>query len=492
MNKLELLVGLTLSNERTEIHRDAVRRFGKKYHEKDEWFKINQWYHEQADKDIKDRAKKYSSYLSVFSTVATIIFFLVGIGIGGVLFKYDGTNPINVLPILLFFVCIPFILLVISITVVNWNRLINLLKLRLNITSIAEEGWRGILRISSYFKKGEYPYHINNIYEQNKRIVNNYFKILIQKSSLAYIMGACIVIFIKIITTDLAFSWSSTLNMSSNHMYHMTEIISTPWQDIMPTAVIEYEMIEKTRHYRATGETIPEGATAQDMGVWWSFLMMSILLYNLLPRLLAYYYYRIRLPRIMKRDLLRYPYTQRLLEIMEKPNVQEGPQTHPINSKDWNNNEVGGEHSHDIQHTSDVSAALLWRFDKDGIDIESIKKQLNVSAFKVFQVGGSNTIKQDDEIIDKVSDIIDGNNTRQEIVVLVRYWESPDVDLIFFLRKLRGRIGKKLIKIIPILRSDNDANKKNEKSWHARINEIGDPWLIIDNSQKVLVHYMRV
>jgi len=134
----------------------------------------------------------------------------------------------------------------------------------------------------------------------------------------------------------------------------------------------------------------------------------------------------------------------------------------------------------------------LWRFDKDGINIESIKNQLNVSTLKVFQVGGSNTIKQDNEIIDKVSDIIDSNNTRQEIVIFVRYWESPDVDLIFFLRKLRGKIGKKLIKIIPILRSDNDANKKNEKSWHARINEIGDPWLIIDNSQTVLVHYMRV
>lgn len=82
--------------------------------------------------------------------------------------------------------------------------------------------------------------------------------------------------------TDLAFGWSSTLVDDPQRIYQLTQLISVHWQAYWPAAVPDLTLIENTRFIRIA----PSTADAGNAGDWWPFLLASLLIYNLLPRVL--------------------------------------------------------------------------------------------------------------------------------------------------------------------------------------------------------------
>lgn len=82
--------------------------------------------------------------------------------------------------------------------------------------------------------------------------------------------------------TDLAFGWSSTLIDQAQVVTRITDILATPWQWFWPAAVPSAELVEATRYVRIN----PQAGDTQWAGGWWQFLLASLLVYNLLPRLL--------------------------------------------------------------------------------------------------------------------------------------------------------------------------------------------------------------
>ncbi|MEX0929359.1 MAG: hypothetical protein WDZ53_08140, partial [Balneolales bacterium] len=121
MDKLELLIGLKIADERTAEDEDVRRRdraFGRREEVKQlssDTEKVEKWFRQPFNATIREEAKRYVNTLHTFTWLAVSAFFLTGMGAAGVAFYYDGNRPINVLPILLLFVLMPFGLLLISI-----------------------------------------------------------------------------------------------------------------------------------------------------------------------------------------------------------------------------------------------------------------------------------------------------------------------------------------------------------------------------------------
>jgi hypothetical protein len=82
--------------------------------------------------------------------------------------------------------------------------------------------------------------------------------------------------------TDLAFGWSSTLVDDAQQIAGLSRMLATPWAWCWPTAVPNIELVEATRYTRIN----PQMAQVHWAGRWWQFLLASLLVYNLLPRLL--------------------------------------------------------------------------------------------------------------------------------------------------------------------------------------------------------------
>jgi hypothetical protein len=85
-----------------------------------------------------------------------------------------------------------------------------------------------------------------------------------------------------LVFADLAFGWSSTLIARPEQIAGLLQVVAAPWVWVWPSAAPTLELIDATRYLRID----PGAGETQRAGDWWQFLLASLLVYNLLPRLL--------------------------------------------------------------------------------------------------------------------------------------------------------------------------------------------------------------
>lgn len=491
MNKIEILIGLKLAEKRRaedDIIRKRDREFGLRedVRELSDLEKVAKWFHGPCNDDIRNEAKRYSDGLTLFSWVAVTAFFLIGISAAGLAFYYDGERPINILPVLLLFVIMPFGLLLISV-IMQW--------VRTYIKAGPAEGsiirfWESMLGMFAgwlSYKNREKMNSAHNFYGQfinsHGGLVQAYVLTNIQKAGIAYITGALLWVMVNIITTDLAFSWSSTLNMGPQHMHAITETMSAPWRSWLPAAVVDYETIENTRYFRAWQEVIPEGATAYDLGGWWSFLLVSLVTYSFLPRLAAFTYYKIQLNRKTGSAITRSQEGQSLLQRMDTPYINTDSSIND-NSRHW---EPVAESDKKPFNNIPSSCILMWNFGEYDIDMDKVLYRFGIRKADVYSLGGVNTLAEDDQIIARVSSAFKGIDHKQHLIVMVEYWESADIDFEKMLKKLRAALGQKLVRIIPIAMHESDIRESNKENWLKKVQHVGDPLVRFDHDSRILL-----
>jgi hypothetical protein len=108
---------------------------------------------------------------------------------------------------------------------------------------------------------------------------------LAQRFALAFAIGMTVSFLLYLVLTDLAFGWSSTLEVTSQAVHQATRLISYPWHALWPEAVPSATLIEQTRFFRVEGD---HAVIGEIQGGWWPFLLMNLLVYVLLPRVLSF------------------------------------------------------------------------------------------------------------------------------------------------------------------------------------------------------------
>ena len=94
-------------------------------------------------------------------------------------------------------------------------------------------------------------------------------------------LGMLLGFWVMLLSTDLAFGWSSTLIDDEQRLLTLMGALAWPWHGLWPSAVPDAGLLEATRYIRIE----PAASTAR-AGDWWPFMMASLLCYNLIPRLL--------------------------------------------------------------------------------------------------------------------------------------------------------------------------------------------------------------
>src|SRR6185503_4846300 len=101
---------------------------------------------------------------------------------------------------------------------------------------------------------------------------------LTQRTAFFFNVGALVTCLYLIAFTDLAFAWSTTLDVPASTMAKVLRAVASPWR-WLGSAVPTDELVSASRYFRMS-----EGYDPRALKDWWAFLLAALATYGLLPR----------------------------------------------------------------------------------------------------------------------------------------------------------------------------------------------------------------
>ncbi|MEZ5595611.1 MAG: DUF2868 domain-containing protein [Pseudomonadales bacterium] len=142
--------------------------------------------------------------------------------------------------------------------------------------------------------------------------------VLSQWMACGFFGGALLDLVFMVTFTDLAFGWSTTLDLSATTFANICAVIAAPWAHWLPMAVPDAALVEASRYFRLE-DGARSRAMAATLGNWWPFVLMAVTVWGLMPRLLLLAFWRWRLNRATDRMLVEHAEVQALLERLRQP-----------------------------------------------------------------------------------------------------------------------------------------------------------------------------
>ena len=376
---------------------------------------IIKWAKSRIAINIDKKGKEsFSRYLSRIEFISYIIFFILGLLLSASLLTYSGSEPVNVVYLLLFYILFPILSIVVSL---------------LSIIEI-------ILSKNSLIADIMPPYWLLKIFKTDKiksyTIPATLFKTYIiykaQIISAIFYIGAFISFIVIIATQDIAFAWSSTLSISTDELHRFVEYIAIPWREYLPQAVPSMKLIEFSHFYHIDGLY---ALNAQIVGEWWRFLAMSIIFYAILPRIIIFPFIYLYHKKIEKDTILS---DKRVVKLIR--NICE-----PIIEKSAVGEEKSLKYEHKeyqkVQKSRVYDSIALWSIDIESA--EEILRHYDISADTIIEFGGNKRYDLD---------LNDTKRLKGAVLVIVKSWEPPTMDFIDILIEIQKSVDE--IYILPI------------------------------------------
>lgn len=468
-SRLEVLIGLAIFDPAQtgsgEIR--TYRQFGKRQSSaagisggtgrRADAQRLREWYDAFMPEGIRESAARMAALLRLAAIIVGGIAFFTGLGAAGYLFRYDGTVPVNVLPVLVFFALLPLLMLLASA--------LSGLLLRSGTGRIPVFFWwmewpfRTLLRKADRDLPEGMRRNLSETWLVHSTPAGHYFRRNLQLAGVAYIFGALLWVLFHVATTDLAFAWSSTLEMRGETLYSITNVISAPWRDLVPAAVVDAGTVEATRFYRADGS----GFRAVSSGRWWPFIFMSMMVYGFLPRVLAYFCYHWRFRKTVDAAMVASDSGREILGFMEESLIS-------VSSDDRNRAVTPAGPDPDRQiRASGTCVVLLWGL--DDIGQSEVRAVLHRKVLSVGSLSGLHSVTGDRKSISQAARV-SFENEQCDILIMVPLWEPPRLHFEKKLEMLIQEAVKSRIIILPVADEQERNSGTGEVTWHKRVDEI--------------------
>lgn len=271
--------------------------------------------------------------------------------------------------------------------------------------------------------------------------------------------------------TDLAFGWSTTLQLNGTDLLRITDTLSAPWRSLWPDAVPDARLIEDSRFFRLVSSA-PTSVPAAALTGWWPFLMASILTYALLPRLLLLAVSWVRVRRAAIHLLLDDPRVRALLDRMQAEEITLGADDTepPLATTSPSIGNVAPADDH-------CSTVVVWG---GVLSPDSVRgwaeAHLRWRVGQFVEAGGGRALALDEALIERLA-----VERPHLVVILVRAWEAPLLDLQDFLLRLRSRLGPACaLIIVPVGPQGSPASEVQGRIWSRWTQRIADPALYLE------------
>jgi hypothetical protein len=266
--------------------------------------------------------------------------------------------------------------------------------------------------------------------------------IIIKRSQiivLFFSFGVLLALLGVIVTKDIAFAWSTTLDISPQALHDFLYTLAFPWREAIPSAVPSLELIEQSQYFRL-GEKLNEKmiAHASQLGEWWKFLAFSTLFYAIFLRIIMFFLVSYGFNQAMKRSLLTLKGTTKLLREINEPIIS----THGSKKE---NTFIPNEESYtQTVNRLDASYDCIHGWAIPHNKLLLLGDSMQVIAPNYFAVGGTNSFEEDTEVISR---------SQGEVLLFVKAWEPPTMDFVDYLGDLTGKVDK--VVVMPVGTKEN-------------------------------------
>jgi hypothetical protein len=420
---------------------------------------------------------------------------LSGWGAAAVVLHYDGTHPVNVIHFLAVFVLLQLL------TVLFFG--IGLLPP--GVTRFIP-GMRTVQETLGFFSPGRLQRLMTRYLPQSyrdiaasllgkgrshQRLFGRVDRWVVAHSSQTFAvlfnLGALASCLYLVVFSDLAFSWSTTLQLQSADMQRWTDFLSAPWAKFFTDARPSLNLIEETRYFRLKEGAFPEAASPAGLGGWWPFLVMCLVVYGLLPRLLTWLLARLRLRAALRRTFRRFPGTADLLVRLNSELVETRSQEPEAGAGDdlatgataasesgvrvaGRGDSATGRPMLVVNWSAaaeDAAVFRAWVAETEAVTVEAW-----------HEAGGAQSLAQDRQVVDAVAQ----GSLEHGVMILVKAWEPPMKEFLDFLRELRSASPRdRGLMVVPLGRASTGVSTAPEPHhfdlWSSVLTRLGDPWL---------------
>lgn len=308
---------------------------------------------------------------------------------------------------------------------------------------------------------------------------------LTQRFGLAFNFGALATCLYLITFSDLAFAWNTTLNISTHTFYSAVKTIALPWSAIFPEDVPSLELVQASRYFRLDDEylnaptetNIPRAIV---VGGWWSFLVLSLVCYGLIPRLLIFSTAKLKLNRALNKIPYHSADFESLYDRLTRPLFETRSLAHePISPEIQSSPD-----SKSILKLSAKSCDVIqWGdFKIDEHNLSEIIQQR--FGWKINHLLAAGSLDYDESNL-KTINFIAAQKDTDPLLLLVESYEAPDAAITYFLNQLRNAIASDRHVIIGLVNRNAQQQWKPPSMvewqiWKNKIAELADPYLRVE------------
>ncbi len=388
----------------------------------------------------------FSTYLYGMTLTLLIIAFFLGFFSGVGLLSYSGHEPVNVIYFMAMVVLLPLVTMTLTLfSMFRANASQSLL------VHISPAFWmEKMLRFL--------PQKAQSSLQELKinPLLSNW--LIIKRSqllALIFSFGLLVALLGMVITKDIAFAWSTTLQVSPKEFHALLYTLAFPWRDVFPWAVPSVELIEQSQYFRL-GEKLDMIMiqNAAKLGEWWKFLAFATLFYAILLRLGMWLLSLFGFKKAFKRSFLGLEGANTLLREMNEPII-----TTSVTEKNKNVVSQGSHYRQEVEDfDSSYDRTLGWAMSDS--ELRVLNDSMQVITPMAFDVGGTNSLEEDSEIISKC---------QGEILFYVKSWEPPTMDFVDFLEELTKAVDKVILAPVGTVEDNYLPQTKELEIWGSKL-----------------------
>jgi len=302
---------------------------------------------------------------------------------------------------------------------------------------------------------------------------------LTQSFAVGFNLGALAAFVVIPTIDDPAFGWRSTL-MDAPEVHRAAEWIATPWEALVPRALPSLEQVRATGYSsvaaRYASELTPANRTPEIWASWWPFLVASLLVYGLTPRLLLFLTAKLGLRlelRRAPRQHASYLELHERLQLLAFDSRARSPAESRLPLPEGGASATGRWSS----LPSGPAFVLCWvgvPAADDALSRTLVARGVDVRG--LVRVGGLEP-GQDARALEALAN---AGSPQPSVCLVVEAWEPPVGDYIDFVRGLRTTLGDEVslwVILYEFESSSPHSPSARAEQWRDRLRTLGDPWL---------------
>jgi hypothetical protein len=430
-------------------------------------------------------------------------FLLLGLTIGTSLafsfLDYSGSEPVNITRYLISFVGVQ-ILLFFIIGATFLYRLIWRLDLRSSFlySLLSRLMVSGVLKLNRYFGKkltGQQRLHISAAQGLLREKLQTHGScllwpvfILLQVLTIGFNFGVLGATLLKVISSDIAFGWQSTLQVTEQFVFTLVKTIALPWSWFVPEDIAYPSLV----HIKGSQMTLKEGIyhlVTIDLVSWWPFLCFAVLFYGLLPRIALLFVglgslrlnmTRLQFKRVACKQLLQRMTTSQVSS--QAPIPDHSKQPTPLGLPQLEESaEYWSVSKEDPDCLHNTAVALIPNELYEQCSLSTLQalmqKRLGVDVREILQTG---EVHQNELVMLGQLEERKKSSKVDNVVILQEAWQPPILEFLLFLKQLRSRLGADVPLFVALVgkpRSDTiftSIKIEDLEIWRLKIRAMGE------------------